>query len=313
MEQPGRTTPPMFPESYGKRLWRLWGPIVIKWAIEIGVSMLAMMVLAMASRVMCPELFAEAVNNQDKMTELYNQIMDIYMKSMTIIQGVSAVVVIPVMLILFHGDRVRQRRTGILPNKKAALWKYAAVILIAVSMCLALNNLINIGNLYVVDEAYAQTIEALYSASLPVQILSLGILVPISEELVFRGLLFQRLREKGSYMQAAVFSSVVFGLMHMNMVQMLYGFVMGMLLAYVYEKYGSVKAPALAHMSMNIMSVLATHFGVMDWMMEDIMRIGTITVLCAAIAATMFVWIQRIDETPDIPADKEQNEKPAAF
>lgn len=313
MDQPGRTTPPMFPESYGKRLWRLWGPIVIKWAIEIGVSMLAMMVLAMASRVMCPELFAEAVNNQDKMTELYNQIMDIYMKSMTIIQGVSALVVIPVMLILFHGDRVRQRRAGVLPNKKAALWKYVAVILIAVSMCLALNNLINIGNLYVVDEAYAQTIEALYSASLPVQILSLGILVPISEELVFRGLLFQRLREKGSYMQAAVFSSVVFGLMHMNMVQMLYGFVMGMLLAYVYEKYGSVKAPALAHMSMNIMSVFATHFGVMDWMMEDIMRIGTITVLCAAIAATMFVWIQRIDETPDIPADKEQNEKPAAL
>ena len=113
-------------------------------------------------------------------------------------------------------------------------------------------------------------------------------------------------------MQAAVFSSVVFGLMHMNLVQMIYGFVMGMLLAYVYEKYGSVKAPILAHMTMNILSVAATSAGILEWMMEDIMRIGTVTVICAAVAATMFVLIQRIDETPDIPGPEETNEKPAA-
>lgn len=312
MDQLGRPTPPMTPESYGKRMWRLWGPIVIKWAIEIGISTLAMMALAMASRVMRPELFAEAVENQDKMTELYNQILEIYMKSMTLIQGISALVVIPVMLILFHGDGIRRKRAGIIPNKKAALWKYSAVIVIAATMCLGLNNLINIGNFYVVDEAYVQTIEALYAASLPVQIISLGILTPISEELVFRGLLFQRLRERGTYMQAAVFSSVVFGLMHMNLVQMLYGFVMGMLLAYVYEKYGSVKAPVLAHITMNILSVAATNAGILEWMMEDIMRVGTITVVCAALAATMFVLIQRIDENPDVSDPGETNEKPAA-
>lgn len=312
MDQLGRSVPPVSPESYGKRMWRLWGPIVIKWAIEIGISTLAMMALAMASRVMCPELFAEAIDNQDKMAELYNQIMEIYMKSMTLIQGISALVVIPVMLFLFYGDGIHRKKAGIVPNKKAALWKYPAVILIAAAMCLGLNNLINIGNLSVVDETYVQTIEALYSASLPVQIISLGILTPVSEELVFRGLLFQRLRERGTYMQAAVFSSVVFGLMHMNLVQMIYGFVMGMLLAYVYEKYGSVKAPILAHMTMNILSVAATSAGILEWMMEDIMRIGTVTVICAAVAATMFVLIQRIDETPDIPGPEETNEKPAA-
>lgn len=298
MDQYKNQVPPVSPENYGKRLWKLWGPIIIKWAIEIGVSTLAMMALAMVCRVVRPELFAEAADNQDSMIALYNQIVEMYLKSTTMIQGIAALVTIPVMLFLFHGDRKRLKLQGVVPNKKAALWKYAAVIVLSAAMCLGLNNLINIGNLYTVDEAYAQTMEALYSAPVYSQILSLGILVPICEEMVFRGLLFQRMRERGTFMQAALFSSVVFGLMHMNMVQMIYGFLVGMMLAYVYEKYGSVKAPILAHMSMNILSVLATKYSLMDWMMADIMRAGTITVVSAALAATMFVLIQRIDETP---------------
>ena len=147
---------------------------------------------------------------------------------------------------------------GIVPNRKAPLWKYAAVVLMSLTLCLGLNNLINIGNLAASDEAYTQTIQALYSAAFPVQIVCLGILVPISEELVFRGLLFQRLRERGTFLQAALYSALVFGLMHMNMVQNLYGYILGMMLAYVYEKYGSVKAPILAHMTMNLLSVTAT-------------------------------------------------------
>ena len=47
MEQQYRQVPPMQPESYGKRVWHLWGPILIKWAVGIGVSMIAMGVLSM--------------------------------------------------------------------------------------------------------------------------------------------------------------------------------------------------------------------------------------------------------------------------
>ena len=96
-------------------------------------------------------------------------------------------------------------------------------------------------------------------------------------------------------MYAMVYSSVVFGILHVNLVQMLYGFALGMMLAYVYEKYGSLKAPVAAHMSMNLLSVLATRYGLYNWMLKDNIRIGIITVVCAAVASTMFVIIQRIE------------------
>ena len=37
----GGQVPPMKPESYGKRLWHLWGPVVIWLVIGILVSMIA--------------------------------------------------------------------------------------------------------------------------------------------------------------------------------------------------------------------------------------------------------------------------------
>ena len=80
---------------------------------------------------------------------------------------------------------------------------------------------------------------------------------------------------------------------------------MGLMLAYVYEKYGSLKAPMAAHMSMNLLSVLATRYGLYNWMLKDNIRIGIITVVCAAVASTMFVIIQRIEEKP---TKKKENE-----
>ena len=245
-QQQGNPRPPMPPENYGKRMWQLWGPILIKWGIEFLVSLLAMTALAMAYQLTDPAAFRAAMESQEAMFDLYDRLISSYLEAGTLIQGAASLVIIPVMWIFFHQDRVKERRLGIIPNKKAPVWKYAAVILMALALCLGLNNLINIGNLGASDEVYTETMNTLYSAALPVQIIALGILVPISEELVFRGLLFKRLRERGTFLQAALYSAVVFGLMHMNMVQMLYAFILGMMLAYVCEKYGSVKAPILA-------------------------------------------------------------------
>ena len=102
-----------------------------------------------------------------------------------------------------------------------------------------------------------------------------------------------------TYFQAAFHSALVFGIMHMNLIQMFYGFFLGIVFAYAYEKYGSVKAPIAAHMAANLVSVLGTNYNWFTWMMEDPMRIGVITVICAAVAATMFVFMQRIEEKPD--------------
>lgn len=312
MEQQFEQVPPMTPENYGKRIWHLWGPIVIKWAIAISVSMISSGIFTMMYMVAHQDMSMAAMQSEEQMMNLYDSIMEQFVGFSTAIEGVAAFVTIPVMLVLFHKDRVRERMTGFIPNKKAPLWKYAAGLLMALAMSLGLNNLIIIGNLSDISDSYQATMEAFYASSLPVQIIVLGILMPMSEELVFRGLLFKRLRERGTYLQSALYSALVFGFMHMNLVQMIYGFVLGMMLAYFYEKYGSVKAPIAAHIAMNLLSVFATKFELLDWLIEDHMRIGFVTVACAFVASTMFVLVQRIDERPDVPGTSKENENLAS-
>ena len=308
MEEQNRQVPPMPPRSNGKRMWHLCGPLVIKWEHGFGVRMAAMIALSFTYIYAHYDAAMSAMQDETQMMNLYANLLEEYINATTLVEGIAALVTIPVMLVLFHKDRVAEKLRGVIPNKKAPIWKYLAEIVLALSLSMGLNNLILIANLPSVSDGYQETMDALYSAPLFVQIISLAVLVPISEELVFRGLLFKRLREQGAFMQAALYSSIVFGLLHMNMVQMIYGFILGMMLAYVYEKYGSVKAPIVAHMAMNLLSVLGTEFKLYEWLVEDSLRIGIITVACAAVSATMFVLIQRIDERPDIEEQMNKNE-----
>lgn len=263
------------------RFLRIWGPVLIKWGVGMGVSMLAMMIyMPDASR--SAGLAAEAAEE--------------LMRYATPIEGIAAFLTIPILLVMFHQDTIKEKLLGLAANKKASLWKYAAILVMTAAMTLGLNNLIELGGLMKVSEEYEDTMNSLYAAPFPMQILCLGILIPICEELVFRGLMFRRLRQGGTFMAAALYSSFVFGFLHVNMVQMLYGFILGFTFCYLYEKYGSVKAPVFAHIVSNILSVVLTEFHAMEWMSAKPIRIGTITVACASAASAMYVLIQRIEE-----------------
>ena len=295
-------------ETPGKRFWKMWGPLLIKWGIGIGVGMVvmaAMMVAYMKTHYQTQAALEALMSDQNKLMGFYEKMLNKYIDYTTWVEGLSALVTIPVMAILYHGDRKKEKKAGIIPDKKAPLWKYPAALIMALAMSLGLNNLIIIGNLSAVDASYKTTMNAMYSAPLAIQILCLAVLVPICEEYVFRGLFFRRMEKESSFVYAMVHSSVAFGVLHVNLVQMLYGFLLGLMLAYVYEKYGSLKAPAAAHMAMNLLSVLATRYGLYNWMLKDNMRIGVITVVCAMIASTMFVLIQRIEEKPELKTENE--------
>ena len=295
-------------ETPGKRFWNIWGPILIKWGIGFGVGVAAMAALMMAymkTHYQTQAALEALMSDQSKLMAFYEKMMNKYIDYTTWVEGLTALVTIPVMAILYHGDRKREKKAGFVPDKKAPAWKYPAVIIMALAMSLGLNNLIIIGNLSSMDASYKQTMDAMYSAPLLIQIICLAVLVPICEEYVFRGLFFRRMEKGSSFVYAMIYSAAVFGLLHVNLVQMIYGFVLGLMLAYVYEKYGSLKAPAAAHMSMNLLSILATKYGLYNWMIKDHIRIGVITVICAAVASTMFVLIQRIEEKPDKKVGKE--------
>lgn len=297
--------------SYGRRLWYVWGPVIIK--LVIGWLLSGIVVTAFLTIYMMKETggdtaaMMELANDQSAMEEIQVEVIEQVLSVEVPIGMTAALLTLPVLAGFLFFDRKKGKPTALV-RKKAHLWQYVAIIGIAVSMCLCLNNLITLANLSSLSESYEAVTEAFYSPPFWMQVLYLGILSPICEELTFRGLMFRRMRTYTPFLSAALYSSLVFAVIHGNLVQILYAFIMGMMFAYVYEKYGSLKAPCIAHIAANLFAVTATQFGWMDKIFENPMHMGILTVGCAACASTMYVLMQRMETGSFDPVAESRND-----
>jgi membrane protease YdiL (CAAX protease family) len=96
-------------------------------------------------------------------------------------------------------------------------------------------------------------IEKMVSSGLPAGILMVVLIGPVVEELIFRKLMLDRIRNYGEK-TAIVFSALCFGLFHGNLAQFLYAFMVGLFLGYVYCRTGKVVITMVLHGLMNLIS-----------------------------------------------------------
>ena len=101
-----------------------------------------------------------------------------------------------------------------------------------------------------------------YAGSVLLGLLCYGVISPIAEELLFRGIVYNYLKRFAAVKRAILFSALLFGLYHMNAVQAVYGFVIGCIMAYGYEYFGTFKIPVAIHIVANVTAYLLTCFAV---------------------------------------------------
>lgn len=86
-------------------------------------------------------------------------------------------------------------------------------------------------------------------------IISTGIIGPIYEEILFRYLLYNRLKKIYNYKKALLITTTIFAITHLNPIKISYAFILGLIFNYTYEKENNIIVPILIHISANIMSV----------------------------------------------------------
>lgn len=78
---------------------------------------------------------------------------------------------------------------------------------------------------------------------------------PFMEELLFRDMILKRARRVGDQ-TAVVFTAVLFGLMHGNLLQFFYAAAIGLILGYVAVRTSSIRYTVLMHMAINSFSTV---------------------------------------------------------
>lgn len=134
-------------------------------------------------------------------------------------------------------------------------------------------------------ESFNQNNEIASNANQVVYFFVAVILAPIFEEIMCRGLILNSLRKAMPKWAAIVLSSLIFGVMHGNAVQIIYATALGVLLGWIYTKTDSILIPMICHFAFNLTSSLLQYVNtenqVISIILSLIMLLSIpVTVLC---------------------------------
>ena len=156
--------------------------------------------------------------------------------------------------------KMKEENCNSMENKEQLRVASAVVIAVAGALfSLVLNYLFAVIGLTESSTSYSQVAKEQFSYALAPALLFYGVVSPMVEELVFRGVVYNSLRRNLGISPAILGSALLFGAIHGNIVQMLYGTIMGIVMAVLYEKYGKLSAPIIFHGAANAAIYLCTY------------------------------------------------------
>ena len=237
------------PDGVALRIWRIAYPILIYEGIAYGIIILASLLLG---------VLIGLTGNYEMSTWTSAWSMAA--------QGIGMAITLPLLILFFKRDQVRRclypLPQGIYQKRLTKGSPKAKPVLMTVLLIYFLGNgvgfLIMLTQLASVDTTYQQSSEVIVSLPVFWQVVIVGILGPVVEEFIFRGLVQRRLRDYNlGKWPAVLITAALFGIYHLNFVQGIFAFVIGLVLGLLYEKYGVLWIPILAHMVNNIWSTLS--------------------------------------------------------
>lgn len=242
-----------FRYSTAGQIWRLIYPFLIHY----GATLLATIALYLVYLIQAGGLQETASAGQ----RLINSTLYV-----TLIGDLTAAII----LYLFYRKDQMHRKEGFSGTGKAFVWAppviWFSVIILAIATGQFLNDLINGLHLNDLFTGYSEVSEQAFSGQ-PVgfMILVVGIIGPICEELMFRGIVFHRLKDWVKPQAAIVISALLFGIYHGNVVQFFYATCMGVMLAIIYDKTGTLWISIVAHIAANLWSLFGSSFWSSLW------------------------------------------------
>ncbi|WP_408071831.1 lysostaphin resistance A-like protein [Butyrivibrio sp. JL13D10] len=107
-----------------------------------------------------------------------------------------------------------------------------------------------------VPNVVAQGVTSMMENSAGPVILVVSLLPPLFEEMFFRGLLFNKYKNVSTLIKAALLSAFFFGILHLNLNQFCYAFLLGVIFAFVNVASGSIVTSMIMHFLINAGNVL---------------------------------------------------------
>lgn len=197
--------------------------------------------------------------------------MEVYYKQAIFLTGLAGVLSMIPCLWFYRRDRIARKNGGlVLPQKPWKLDVPEMILLLGLGAAFSEYANIFVGLMQSVlnYQSYQETMDQMMSGkSIWFLLLCMGIIAPVAEEIVFRWLIYLRLRDYVRMGTAMVISGMIFGIYHGNLVQAVYAGILGMIFAYFLEISGCLWSSVLLHIGANVWSLVSPYL--MVWLADQ--------------------------------------------
>lgn len=229
------------------KIWRVIYPLLIFFGVQIAGGIV--LVLVYAVTVIAPQV-AQGVSMAALPPQ---QIMDWILGKSVLMALICDLVVLPLFIFLYL-HQIKGQKQAVISSFK--VMDYVLVAALAVAADFAVTYVLVGFNLISYFPDYENLMNGIGSSSLILQVIAVGIVAPAAEEFLMRGVILNRLLGYMRVLPAVLLQAVLFGVLHMNLLQGAYAAVLGLLMGFIYIKYGSLLMTILFHITLNTLSVL---------------------------------------------------------
>ena len=213
------------------------------------------------------------INNGNDPTLLGNYINDVRIYIVLIL----ALIFIPLLIYKYKKLNIKEQKTNI-----------SKLILMTICLSATYNILAYYLDKYIL-------LSNLYSNNnnIIVGIISTVLIAPFIEELMFRGVIYNNLKSKYNIKKAMLLTTILFCLSHFTLIQIIYTFIFGYILVYIYEKYQNIKYPIILHMISNLTTTIISLFIIKDYLMINI-------IILIVSTFTLFLIYDKVIKTKEV-------------
>lgn len=217
---------------------------------------------------------------------------NLYYNNAILLTGLTGILTVIPGLYFFRKDRIARIAGGLIPKENSA-WKLhfpegVLVLFMGAAFSQFANMLVALLQTTLNYQEYQESMDQMTSGkSLWFLILCMGVIAPVAEEIVFRWLIYLRLRDYMSMGLAAVISGVFFGVYHGNLVQAVYAGILGIVFARFLEMTGDLKTSIFLHMGANIWSLMYSYL--ISWALKKELFGGMVMLLVLGLLLVMIL------------------------
>lgn len=240
-----------------KSFFAALGYLVLSFGIQLAVTMVAsigLMIYYLATNISSSgESLEASVSDMESM-------VNFIVGATSWILLFSSIITI-LALILIYKIKKRKVKEELLINGTKTINYLSAFLLGA--LCWFFNSAILtlVSSAGLLEDQFSKTdniLAPLLEGSLLIAFITVGIIAPIAEEFLFRGVVFDTLKKRFSPAWTIVIQGVLFGIFHLNLVQGSYATLLGIVFGYVTYKTKSLWPAIIIHIVNNSMSFIIT-------------------------------------------------------